>query len=266
MTFLHSVDAGWLGVAFGAVGIILAVYFYRRTILGARLVYQKRALRLIGKDKGELPAEVEIRFRGRIVERLTKTFVVLWNSGRLTVDGSQIVGGDPLRVEFAEGSEILEARVLRSTRPVNGIRLEDFGQLGKAVIAFEFLDAGDGAVLEFLHTSSERFPKILGSVKGIPKGISDWGRIRPVISSQQKSSSAAGFWRAYMTTVPYVVPIIGLGALVFGLYPRPSDSIAQPDRIFVIVMGAFNLFVGLAMIWASRRRFPKPLQIPELFE
>ena len=73
-------DHGWVGSAIGIfgtlvglIGIAAAVWAYKASQMGARPVYQMRALRLIGVPDSLLAEEVEVRFRGNRIERLTKS-------------------------------------------------------------------------------------------------------------------------------------------------------------------------------------------------
>jgi len=66
-----------------------------------------------------VPPEVEIRFKSRNIPRLTLTRIFLWNAGKETMRGNQIVRDDPLRCEFQLGDEVLKAQVGACTRKVN---------------------------------------------------------------------------------------------------------------------------------------------------
>ena len=69
---------------------------------------------------------------------------------------------------FSEDSQILEAARLKATRSINRFRLgREIGKANVAVFDFEYLNPQDGAVFEVLHTDSERFLTIVGSIMGI---------------------------------------------------------------------------------------------------
>lgn len=91
--FKALLSQGWVGSLIGIIGIIIAsigIYLYRVSRIGPKPAYQFESLRLIGKESPALPEEVEIRFRDKSVSQLTKTHVVLWNSGNATLYGKEI--------------------------------------------------------------------------------------------------------------------------------------------------------------------------------
>ncbi len=113
----------WFGVVGIAVAIVVpVVVYYKSSHAGPRLVYQLGSSRLISKDKRALPEQVEIRYRGRIVPRLTKTYLALWNAGRDTVKGTEIVEDDQLRLVFGNDAEVLRISLSGVTREQNRFR------------------------------------------------------------------------------------------------------------------------------------------------
>ncbi|MCZ7385872.1 MAG: hypothetical protein O8C63_14165 [Candidatus Methanoperedens sp.] len=171
-------NQGWVGSVIGITGLVIAFILYRASRIGPRPVYQLRALRLIGKEEQALPEEVEILFRGRSVPRLTKTHIILWNSGKAMLDGKNIVPDDPLRFEFRKGAQVLRSNVLKVTRESNKFTaMINSDSPNNVICNFDYLDAGDGAVIELLHTNEGRYPKIRGTIRGVPKGILNWGDI-----------------------------------------------------------------------------------------
>jgi hypothetical protein len=127
-------DQGWvgsviggIGAIVGAVGIVAAIWTYRASRVGARPVYQTSSLRLFGIPHSVLAKDVEVRFRGQRVERLTKTSLLLWNSGNEILQGSSIVASDPLRFEFPANSMIIDADIVKVTRSANNctVRIDD---------------------------------------------------------------------------------------------------------------------------------------------
>jgi hypothetical protein len=219
-------NPGWVSSLVGLAGLVAAILIYRASLVGARPVYQLRALRLLGPDEKALPEEVEVRFKGQAVDRLTKTHIVFWNSGKALVRGSDIVKDDLLRCEFSEGSRVLEARVLKVTPPTNKFGAEtDSNVPSKVVLTFDYLDPNDGAVVEILHTDTKRYPDIKGTVRGVPKGIVDWGRIPPL------RSRALRFPFSQLRTFLYAAIAVGLLTFAVGaLLPRSHGSVDVHTR------------------------------------
>lgn len=262
--FVRILGLGWVGAVLGIVGIVVSVLIHKASRVGGRPVYQTSSLRLIGKEEQALPTEVEITYMNQIVPRLTRTNMVFWNSGNATIHGEHIVEADPIAFEFSPGTLVLKARVVKCTRAINRLELSvDSFAPSKVMCSFEYLDPGDGAVIELLHTDQKRYPSVTGTIKGIPYGIKSWGSYYP--------ENRRNRWFPFMTPgkvkfLGYIGILLGLVLLVLGLtLPRlPSNmlesggSISQP---FFMVFGSLYSSVFLYGMWQIRRRFPKALSI-----
>jgi hypothetical protein len=270
MNLMH--DALSPGSIIGLLSILVALLIYRASRIGARPVYQLRALRLIGTDTKTIPEAVEIRFKGQPVERLTKTHIVFWNSGHTLLRGSDVVEADPIRCEFAEGSRILEINVAKTSRTTNKFEAHiDPEREYRAIFTFDYLDPEDGAIVEMLHTDSDRYPSINGAIRGVPNGIVNWGKIRPLRTKDLPFSSLFLRKPALVTAT-----LLGGLAVVGGIFLsnnslkqflKSSDlSSTSSLRIALVVVGVLYTVLPLLLLWMTRRRFPKNLQSPELTE
>jgi hypothetical protein len=265
MEFLKALfSQGWISPLIGIIGLIIAFLLYRASRIGPRPAYQLRALRLIGKEEPALPEEVEILFRGRSVPRLTMTHIILWNSGKATLEGKNIIVDDPLRLEFNERAEVLRVRVLRVTRKSNKFTAKvNSGSSNEVICDFDYLDAGDGAVIELLHTAEERYPKVQGTIRGVPKGLLNWGRFLP------SRSRALPFPFKTRRIILFITLFFGVLMVAVGfLYPitEPSVSGKPFSRWFFVIFGLIYASLPLLMLWITRRRFPKSLVIEDIEE
>jgi hypothetical protein len=262
-------NPGWVSSLIGLMSLVAALLIYRASRIGVRPVFQRRSWRLIGQEDKLLPNEVEIRFGGRTVERRTKTHVVFWNSGKATLRGTDIVDLDPLRCDFSDDSEVLAVRVLKSSRATNQFTaMIDPERHNRILMKFDYLDPEDGAALEVLHTDTRRYPKVLGSIRGVPRGVVDWGRIAPVNSRELPFP----FKRRRVVLV--VATLIGLSMAFTGLFV-PSEALqrffgssipSDPARLrsIVAIVGGLYAALPLLLMWVTRRRFPKALVSEEL--
>jgi hypothetical protein len=250
---------GWVGVLMGILaGLLIALYFYRASRIGPRPSYQLKALRLLAKDERALPEEVEILFKGVSVPRLTKTHLIFWNSGRAMLDGKQIVDADPLRLEFNKDAQVLRARVVSATRKTNEFEVKINDKSPNEVVChFDYLDVGDGAVIELLHTDEGPYPKVQGTIRGVPKGILNWGPVR-------SSGRVARQRRIAM----FAMIIVGVAIIVLGIIApdlrKPSAS-AEPFSVWVpVILGLVYMSFPLYALWTTRRRFSKSLTIEDI--
>jgi hypothetical protein len=255
-----------VGALVGLIGVVAAYWFYRASQIGSRLVYQTRSFRLIGVPNSLLPSDVEVRFRGKTVQRVTKVQFLMWNSGKMTIHGRDIVSSDPIRLEFAKDAIILDAKIIRVTRPANQFSIAvDRDNLNNATISFDYIDPHDGVNLELLHTSSTELPNVYGTVRGVRDDLVNLGSIErlwiPGIPS----------WIDTALRLTIICIVTAFGFYFLFDYPHhsaseneiPKSVITLFNRIFGGVIVCIGL-LGLGSNWIARRRFPKPLRGKEL--
>jgi len=90
-TIIDLISKPWLGSILGVLGLTAAIIFYLRSRKVSRLAFQHDVITLVGASDAAFPDEVEIRFSGDIVPRVTADRIVLWNDGNTTLGASQIV-------------------------------------------------------------------------------------------------------------------------------------------------------------------------------
>ncbi len=265
-----NLNPQWLGPLIGLIGLLLAYAYYRRSRIGARMVYQRRGLHLIGRAQQALPDEVEISFKGLKVPRLTSTHVVMWNAGRATIRQNDVVSADPVRFIFSEGAEVLRVRTVSVTRPTIAFEASRRANtVNEVLCTFDYLDPGDGAVVEILHTGEKRFPDVGGTVRGIPEGLRDWGQI------PRRREASVPFFRARRFPIAAIMGVamavgvgIGLYALLQPVLRSRFSSVVGPmsakERLLAATIGLIYAIPPATGLWVSRRRFPKKLRVDDL--
>jgi hypothetical protein len=255
-----GVALGIVGVLLTIVGIVLAV----RSRTRARLAYQTRDLTLIGQPDATPYGDVSILFNGAPVPRLVVTRLALWNAGNTTVRHADLVENDPLTVCFEEKTTILGSRTVSQTRAVNECRLSlnhDFPS--RALMTFDYLDRGDGAVFEIIHTGFRGGASVRGSIRGIPKGAENWGYL-----SDWGRRKTAG-WESAAASATILGPL-GLALILHWLQNVAAPKHPTLASIFGIlgfailcaVAGLFVIAILFALGFTARsfwRRLPKSL-------
>lgn len=274
---LEIISQGWFGSIVGLSGLVVGVIgilLYRNTKIGPIPTCQLRSLRLLGKEEQELPPEVEIRYKNKEVPRLTLTSAYFWNAGKTMMRGNQIVEDDPLRYEFDPSDEILKAHVATSTKPANKVTVRAADNHKHTLLVdFDYLDPWDGARIDILHTSERRYPKIEGSLRGIPKGVS---RIDPL------PGPAFDLVRRFLRNprpLYAVMLFLGITGLVVGALPTawleaikgvlssaPAELTKSPVseiRFVAFFIGAtYTLLPALAYL-GKRKKYPSALDHDE---
>ena len=120
--------------------------------------------------------------------------------------------------------------------------------------SFDYLNVGDGAVIELLHTDEERYPRVKGTIRGLPKGVLNWGRFRT--------------YRRPRTIMIYTMIIMGVAIILVGLFaPNLREPVASADPLPVwvaVLVGLFYIAFPLFILRTNRRRFPKSLTIEDI--
>jgi len=262
---LDALAPGWVGSLIGLIGIAAAGGTYVLSRQRSIISYRTRGVRLLGHAESKLPDEVNVQYRGKDIPRLTRSVVVLWNDGEKTISGSDIVQEDPIRVDVGVDSSIVACTLLRSTRPVLKASCQQSTQDAQtATISFSFLDSNDGLVVEILHTGKERYPTVKGTIRGIPQGPRNRGRVL----SQKPPSTSIPFLRS-RRTLALVFIILGFLVSAAGtllpLFDLPT-AIAKTTapKYALIIAGALYAGLGCLLFWVLRRRYPRALHTEEL--
>lgn len=154
---------GVVGVAVTlVVGVPIAVIIARRysTAVVLRRAVSFERLNVLAERLG---GGLTLTFRGRELDSVSRTYLALWHERGGALRGSEILASDPLRIEVADGDEILQARVLSQSKELIEFRCEPVS--GVQQLQFEYLDKHDGGVVEVLHTGSEA-ATVAGTIPG----------------------------------------------------------------------------------------------------
>ena len=207
--FIRFLNQGWVGTLIGTGGAALALFLYWRSRISGAIAFQSRDVAMIDGGNAAFPAEVEIQYLGTPVPRLTSSTVWVWNAGKKTVRGEDIVAEDPLRLNF--DGEVLNVQIRKVSRKAVQITADPSRETGKTVhCGFKFLDPGDGGVLEVLHTGSAEAPECTGTIIGLPRGPQYWDRVWGSSSSSKWERRVNRFMFTVMGFLGLVTSVGGL--------------------------------------------------------
>jgi len=243
----------WVGSAIAilgiVVGVLIAAYFYWKAERGAQLAYHYKVVRVLGGRDSVLPEAVRITFHDQPIQNLCRSLILVWNSGKKTIEGRNIVDADPLRIDMGDGTQVLDARLIKVSRAVNNCNLMVHlrGEEVQVAITFDYLDEGDGCVFELFHTDSGTRPKLVGSIREMPRGFKNYKQLFP-------QDQRTRFF-------PPMFGAVGLYLLGRGFYLLTDGSLK--DAIGSLLFGAFLAGTTLPLAILLRRRYPKTLSMPE---
>lgn len=272
-------NQGWVGSLIGLLGVVIGgigIFSYKISKSSAKPSFQKSSLRLLGRNEDNLPEDVTVLFKGQEVDRLTKTTLILWNNGTEVLNGEDVVSDDPSKISFSDGTNILSYKVLKITKEVNKVEiLKNEDSPSQLFVGFSYLDPNDGITIEILHGSIDRYPELKGSIKGIPNGFEDLGRVYPnkLPLKGVKKKHPLFILLNRPKLVFAIAIIIGLGMVLFGLLPQEArDLILVEDNeskqkidpsLFLITIGLLYAAMPASVLWLRRKKYPKSLEIED---
>lgn len=236
-----------LGLVGGAaISWYISSVYYRRSKSESKLAYRSSSYSFLSQAAPS--PDIEVTFRGQRVPHITKSVVSIWNDGTTTINGTQIVTGDPLRIILGPPeSDVLDVKLLRVTREVNRFSVKkEFPSQVRC--DFEWFDPGDGALIEILH-SGERELSVLGTLKGIPKGVENLGNLMWLQPKKRTSLfdviSVVGIAILFFLMLAFCVRAITAGIEMY------STDLRQ--GLVAMSLGVFG-FTGLATLIVSVMR------------
>ena len=264
---LDILSEGWVGSLVGIAGLVAGLLLYRRSVRTAKPSFQKSALRLLGRKVDSLPAEVEVFFRSERIERLTRTTLIFWNNGTKVLYGDKIVKKDPIRICFHHDDRVLSFEIVKTTKEVNDFSIDrDNDKPYQLLLNFSYLDPGDGASVELFHDSNSRYPKVTGSIMGLPRGFEDLG----IVDTMTVGLSSASLIETLVQNrrfALWVLVVLGLGIATMGVLPaevRAAMAFPEDTEVPWWVMVGLGLLYSAApaaLLWLRRKRHPKALSL-----
>lgn len=264
----------WLGIVLFVVGIPVAWWLGRKNRQRPTVRYGIDERELVRADDALSRGGLEIRFRAQRVERVCRSYLALWVRSGDPISGRSLPPTDPLGVDLINGDRVLSARVVAESRSQINVTTSINDSQRGVDVAFEFLDIGDGFVVEILH-EIHATPRMRGSIPGAniqvqpdldltPRGReflrkSWWGRLRSAYRGQAILLLAGGILvlTLYVTT----------GFLdAFGAPWRSQLGVTEdkPPAFngWMVALYSAVLVIVIAFIWdvmlrRFRRRVPK---------
>jgi len=157
---------GIIGTSLGVLGLITGYIFYRRSLRTKEPSFALRTNNLIRNHISAIDG-LEVFYKNQKVNNLSVTKMMFWNNGAETIERQHITRTNPLVIFSEEEIQLLDAKVLISNNKASefSCTLQDKNH---ALIDFEYLDKGQGAIIQIIHTGiSNKNIKIAGQIKGV---------------------------------------------------------------------------------------------------
>lgn len=174
----------WIGISglvLALIGIVLTLK-YRKI---RRISYAIAGVNLF-QDISNKQDGLEVSYRGKLTENVTRTTIILWNSGNTTIKSDDIAKSNVLKIVAKKGVAILDCRVIQTNEPTNQFNIEEpvfnpknFKWSGESnddfnndftdsrYIKFDFIDRNEGCVIQIIHNGkSLQDISIQGKIQG----------------------------------------------------------------------------------------------------
>ncbi len=146
----------------GITGLISSIFFYLKSKKEKKPVYDIRTTQLLRKNITSIE-KLDISYEGQELEDFSVTYISFWNAGRETIEGSDIVERDPIKINL-EGYKIYDYQIIIEEEK-NNIHFEKEG-VNVIKLKFDYLDKNQGFLLKVYHNGSLSDFKLTGSIKG----------------------------------------------------------------------------------------------------
>lgn len=241
------------------VGSALAIFLYFKALPQPKISYELTETSIVGGKNPAFEQDIEIRFKGHAVDRVTITNLMIWNSGNTTVDGNQILPQDPLRFDVGQPNKILRAEITGETRKINGAKVVVTTENSLA-IKFDYLDRNDGLNIEITHSCAPGLIRPIGTIKGIPSGLqrsSEDNIIDKIFIKYFKNPSFAKRLSESLIVMILVTTYMAAITLSSDIYPTLPNAKKQiQPTVFYVTIG-MGLFYFLVVVMPLLMRFSK---------
>ncbi|MFI7574291.1 hypothetical protein [Micromonospora sp. NPDC049497] len=167
---------------FGVAGFFLSLIAIPITFVVARRTRLRPEIRYVEdhdvlvEPKAELiDRGLSITFANHTLRQVSRTYIAFWNHRGDTIKGSDTLSEDPLRVQLEDLDTVVDVSIVWYSRKQNRLTvIRSSDDQSVAYINFDFLDAGDGAVIQVVHERGK--PTLTGTIRGCTiknKGSSD---------------------------------------------------------------------------------------------
>jgi hypothetical protein len=258
-----------ISLALAIVGIVLAYIFYRRSQRTKEPCWVIRNTTLVQGYSAHL-TNLNVLYNDKSVENLSVSRLCIWNNGNDTIDHADISNVNPLKITPKDGVKILDTKLLCANHPSSELAV-NLSQDGlSALITFEYLDQGQGGVIQIVHTGiTSDDVSVFGDIKGAKplkrKRIRVF-RYLPLPTSDSFDKRVKPAIRRRIFALFFLLAgifILGIGIFSF-LQPSFQSTFSDPSQISTLIFSAF-CFIGMVILflntWTSH--IPSGLEIIE---
>ncbi|VIO71257.1 hypothetical protein [Bradyrhizobium ivorense] len=247
----------------GIVGVALAIYFYFKAKERYTLSYKVAERQLIqASSLRPFDMDVPLNWGGHDITRLTRSFILITNSGNKLVESSDI--SSVARIRVSDKSTIIEAKIVYADDPGSQILISG-GDSSSRTLDFAFIREREGCIIKVDHTGflNEVFVECRTKASGSIKKISDGPRAALTLLVGLPTMWAIGSVILRYVDLPLPEP--------FDRASMATDATLQHVTPFLVGLLASVVvlfcYILLTMVvtYAKTRTFVRPKRAAEIF-
>lgn len=218
-------------------GVFVTVYTVFKAWRFRRISYRRCNILLCGN--GISFNNIQVKIKEKKKKNINIARYAIWNSGTKYINDFDLAKAAPLCLEGKNATKVFGARIVDVTDPTNDFRcyMQDDR---KVVIDFDYMNKGDGLVIEILYSGNIDDIVFTGRIKG--------GKIKPSYSVVETFSKWQ--WIYNIITSKIVSFIVIAFAFVFCpiAYLQSANYVAIPNNFFEIEDGILSRIADGFMI------------------
>lgn len=122
--------------------------------------------------------KLQIRYDGQDIADLSCTKFYIWNSGNTVLNTSDIVSSRPICIKNTGSAVILNAEIVRVSDETNSFVIKSANEQS-VEISFDYVDHGEGFVMQILHSGDSKDLEIVAICIGIYlKATEEWRYVK----------------------------------------------------------------------------------------
>jgi hypothetical protein len=236
-----------ISIASILISIAISYYFYRKSKERIDPCCMLQNSSMLGESSSAM-RDVTLLYKGREIANLNRCLFTLWNKGSRTLLRSAVVDSDPIRIALPDGAKVLDVGLVKISRPTIGLNASIDKSEHAILIDFDFLDQGDGGIVEILYQGNETLaPFVTGSIMGAPKGLRRPDILRGLEytpdDADENPRKARKEWGMPLVILLAFIAFTVTSAVIFG----PNS----PLSVIFMTLSGLMMFVTLAIALAG---------------
>ena len=174
----------WTVLAFLAIfSTVFAVYTWIASKTKKQFSFSCKTNEIIVSGKSNID-KLKIKYDGQDISDLSSSRFYIWNSGNKVINIDDVVISKPLCIINTGDAKILDAQIIKYNEETNNFAVTQMSDT-RIKLSFDYVDHGEGLILQVLHTGSskdlELNCKIKGGKKIVDRSVIERKKSEPIV-------------------------------------------------------------------------------------